>query len=66
MSSSIVASRRLRIEALRFLSDTRGATAIEYALLASGIGALLAATFVATGGTLRDLYQRVADAYPAQ
>jgi Flp pilus assembly pilin Flp len=42
-------------------SDTRGAAAIEYALIASGIGAAIAATVWSFGTSLAQIYQRVAD-----
>jgi pilus assembly protein Flp/PilA len=48
-----------------FWRDTRGATAIEYAVLASCIAVVLAAVIVTTGSSLRDnIYQKVHDAYP--
>jgi pilus assembly protein Flp/PilA len=40
--------------AARFLADERGATAIEYALIAAGIGATIATTVWAFGSQLRD------------
>jgi Flp pilus assembly pilin Flp len=40
--------------------DEQGATAIEYALMASGIGAAVAATFWNLGSTTRDLYASLA------
>ena len=40
--------------ARRFLSDDRGATAIEYALIASAIGVAIASTVWAFGSQLRD------------
>jgi pilus assembly protein Flp/PilA len=48
---SISEARRL---AARFLADERGATAIEYALIAAGIGATIATTVWAFGSQLRD------------
>ncbi len=44
-------ARRL---AARFLADERGATAIEYALIASAIGVAIASTVWAFGSQLRD------------
>ena len=38
--------------AARFMADERGATAIEYALIASGIGAAIAAIVFGVGGTV--------------
>jgi pilus assembly protein Flp/PilA len=47
--------------AARFLSDQRGATAIEYALIASGIGAAVAAIVFGVGATVvNNLYGRIA------
>jgi Flp pilus assembly pilin Flp len=56
---SIFGSRALRL-AGRFLADERGATAIEYALIASAIGVAIASTVWAFGSSLRDgTYQKV-------
>jgi pilus assembly protein Flp/PilA len=38
----------------RFLADEGGATAIEYALIAAGIGVVISATVWAFGSQLRD------------
>jgi pilus assembly protein Flp/PilA len=47
--------------ATRFLADERGATAIEYALIASGIGAAVAATVFGIGSTvMNNLYNKIA------
>jgi pilus assembly protein Flp/PilA len=49
--------------ARRFLADERGATAIEYAIIASGIGGTIAAIVFGLGGTvLTNLYSRIAAA----
>jgi Flp pilus assembly pilin Flp len=40
--------------------DEQGATAIEYALMASGIGAAVAATVWNLGSTTRDFYASLA------
>jgi pilus assembly protein Flp/PilA len=45
-----------------FLRDDGGATAIEYAMIASGIGAAIAATIVTLGSSVQGLYQDVATA----
>lgn len=43
-----------------FVADERGATAIEYALIAAGIGATIAATVWQFGSQLRDgVYAKV-------
>jgi pilus assembly protein Flp/PilA len=40
--------------------DEQGATAIEYALIASGIGAAIAATVWSFGTSLKGVYESVA------
>ena len=40
----------------RFCADENGATAIEYAMVASGIGAFLAATVYSLGGKVKALF----------
>lgn len=47
---------------LRFLRDDRGATAIEYAMIASGIAVAIAATIVALGSSVQGMYASVATA----
>lgn len=46
----------------RFLHDDSGATAIEYALIASGIAVAIAATIVSLGTSVQGLYTSVATA----
>ena len=66
MQTSIGPAASLMRHAAGFLRDTRGATAIEYAVLASCIAVVLAAVIVTTGSNLRDnIYQKVYDAYPS-
>jgi pilus assembly protein Flp/PilA len=48
----------------RFLHDEKGATAIEYAMIAAGIGVAVAATVVALGAKLTDMYQSVVTKWP--
>ena len=48
----------------RFCSDESGATAIEYAMIASGIGACLAATVYSLGGKVNNLFTAVAGIFP--
>jgi pilus assembly protein Flp/PilA len=43
----------------RLAKDEEGATAIEYALIASGIGAAIASTVWGFGSALSDVYQKV-------
>ena len=57
-------SRKLAIAAtvVRFLRDDGGATAIEYAMIASGIAVAIAATIVTLGSSVQGLYDGVATA----
>jgi pilus assembly protein Flp/PilA len=48
--------------ALRLWRDDSGATAMEYAMIASGIGVVLAATIVNLGTTVKGLYTGVSTA----
>ena len=43
----------------RFARDDKGATAIEYAMIAAGVGAAVASTVMALGTSVRGLYERV-------
>lgn len=45
-----------------FLRDERGATAIEYAMIASGIAVAIATTIVGLGSSVKGLYSSVATA----
>jgi pilus assembly protein Flp/PilA len=45
-----------------FLCDESGATAIEYAMIASGIAVAIATTIVSLGTTVHGLYDSVATA----
>ena len=40
----------------RFRTDERGATAIEYAMIAAGVGAFVAATVMGLGATLKETF----------
>ncbi|MFZ3360475.1 MAG: Flp family type IVb pilin [Xanthobacteraceae bacterium] len=44
---------------VRFMRDENGATAIEYAMIASGIGIAIAATLVNLGSAVNGLYGSV-------
>jgi pilus assembly protein Flp/PilA len=46
----------------RFLRDDSGATAIEYAMIASGIAVAIATTIVSLGSGVNGLYTSVATA----
>jgi pilus assembly protein Flp/PilA len=49
---------------LRFIADERGATAIEYAMIAAGIGAVISATVFNLGSSVKtSLYDKVAAAF---
>ena len=63
LSISNAAARPMR-SAREFLSDTRAASSIEYAIMASCIAVAVVAVVVSTGSTLQDTYQKVFDAYP--
>ena len=59
--------RKLKKEAIvlavgGFLRDERGATAIEYAMIASGIAVAIATTIVSLGSGVNGLYTSVATA----
>lgn len=43
----------------RFLRDEGGATAIEYAMIASGVAFAIATTIVSLGSTVTGLYSNV-------
>lgn len=47
----------------RMAKDQEGATAIEYALIASGIGAAVAATVWSLGTTTANFYQSLANMF---
>ena len=47
---------------LRLMRDERGTTAIEYAILASGVAVAVAATIMNLAGTVKDLFTSVATA----
>jgi pilus assembly protein Flp/PilA len=48
----------------RFCSDENGATAIEYGMIASGIGAFLAATVYGLGDKVKALFTTLAGMFP--
>jgi pilus assembly protein Flp/PilA len=56
------ARRSIDICVRRFLRDESGATAIEYAMIASGIAVAIATTIVSLGTTVKGLYTGVATA----
>jgi len=48
----------------RLLADESGATAIEYALVASGVGAAIAATVYQLGSGVKDFYSTLSGLLP--
>ena len=48
----------------RFCADASGATAVEYAIMASGIGLVLAATVFLLGGKVANLFTTLAGLFP--
>jgi len=56
-------SRPLTMRSLRdFVRDDDGATAIEYAMIASGIAAVIVAVVMTMGTSVQGMYQSVANA----
>ena len=53
----------LRLLRRRMVDDQEGATAIEYALVASGVGAAVAATVWSLGTTTAAFYQNLANLF---
>lgn len=47
----------------RFLRNEGGATAIEYAIIAAGVAAVLVGAIVAVGGKATDLFTAVTTAF---
>ena len=57
-------SRSLTMRSLLdFVRDDGGATAIEYALIASGVAAAIAAVVMTMGTSVQGMYQSVANAF---
>jgi pilus assembly protein Flp/PilA len=57
-------SRSLTMRSLRdFVRDDGGATAIEYALIASGIAGAIIAVVMATGTSLQAMYTSVSNGF---
>jgi pilus assembly protein Flp/PilA len=56
---------RLKITKLlrRFFGSESGATAIEYALIASGVSIVILVSVMATGTSLKTMYQTVSDSF---
>ena len=60
MPSKTKLSSTLALLRARLVTDEEGATAIEYALMASGIGTAVAATVWSLGSTTHNLYASLA------
>ena len=50
---------QFKATAKRFIADTGGATAIEYALIAGGIGVAVASAIWSLGGTVKGLFEKL-------
>ncbi|GIK79814.1 MAG: hypothetical protein GHHEDOFH_01159 [Pseudorhodoplanes sp.] len=48
----------------RFIADRNAATSIDYAVIAAGVGALIAATVTIMGTSLNGMYDAVKSAWP--
>jgi pilus assembly protein Flp/PilA len=57
-----LAATGIRTTATRFLRDDGGATAIEYAMIASGVGVAIAATVTSLGSGVKGLFTTVSTA----
>ena len=56
-------ARSLSLALNRFIGDTSAATAIEYAIIAAGVGAAIAATVYSLGTTIQTvLYDKIGNA----
>ncbi len=55
-------TRAIRTTFQRFLRGARGATAIEYAMIASGVSIVIAAPIVGLGANVKGFYTTVAAA----
>jgi pilus assembly protein Flp/PilA len=57
--------QKVRSIAARFRDDESGATAIEYAMIAAGVGGFIAATVMNMGSHLKStFYDRLASLFP--
>ncbi|HEY1154116.1 MAG TPA: Flp family type IVb pilin [Pseudolabrys sp.] len=53
---------RLRLLSSRFAHDTRGATAIEYSIIAAGIACAVAAVVTSIGTSVNAMFVSLSDA----
>jgi pilus assembly protein Flp/PilA len=56
---SKISTTAITAPVLRFVRDESGATAIEYAMIASGVGVAIAATVVNLGSSVKGLFTNV-------
>ena len=57
--------RSIRALAARFRDDESGATAIEYAMIAAGVGGCIVATVMSAGSALKsNFYDKIAAMFP--
>jgi len=54
-----LSTRKIDHATSRFVKDESGATAIEYAIIASGVAVAIAATLVNLGSTVKGLFTNV-------
>jgi pilus assembly protein Flp/PilA len=55
-------AERTSIAAKRFLADERGATAIEYCMIAAGVAGVIVTAITTLGGTIGDMWTSVKSA----
>jgi pilus assembly protein Flp/PilA len=55
-------SRTIRIALHRFINDQRGATAIEYALIASGVSVAIVGIVGGLGSNVKNMFSSVSSA----
>ena len=63
MSKKTKLSLTMAIMRQRLADDERGATAIEYAMIAAGIGVSIAATVTSLGSAVSNLYTSIASIF---
>ena len=63
MSKKTKLSLTMAIMRQRLADDERGATAIEYAMIAAGIGVAIAATVTSLGLAVSNLYTSIASIF---
>lgn len=61
--SALTSRNRILGELVRLSGDRRAATAVEYAMIASGVAGVIAATFFTLGGDVNSLYTSVSELF---